>query len=338
MYCGSTIRLASTTIVCFSLFSLYLEWNNLYLRESSPFPVTREIDMATSPEKNCYIAPIAYDKTRSMSPSAFSEMEAECQGMDESAIESCSIPNVVHFVWYLGNEFRLDHYLSARSIYNALKPDAIFVHGREFPDRNLHFDRAVEELGFKLVKSREISDIFGIPVTTVMHKADILRMETLIRFGGMYFDFDILALKPFLHFFRNYETVMPTENDDGLQSGIILAKRCSRFMLSWYRAHRTEYKDNCWGCSAIILPKTLADRNSPGIHVDHKYMKSDWPLAGNMVFSNDTSPAFWDETVAVHSFIRIHPEFASLSEGELIKLDNNYGRIVRNILSDKLGF
>ena len=241
-------------------------------------------------------------------------------------------------VWYSGNEFPFDHYLSARSIYNALKPDTIFVHGREFPDRNPHFERAVQELGMKPVMSREISDVFGIPVKTMMHKADILRMETLIRFGGMYFDFDIIALKPFLHLFRHHETVIPRENDDGLQTGIILAKRCSRFMLSWYRAHKSEFDDNCWGCTAITLPKKLADRNIPGIHVDHKHLKSDWPQVGNMVFSMDKDPAFWDEAVAVHTYIRGHPEFTSLSESQVIELDNNYGQIARNILNDKLGF
>ena len=104
------IRLASTTIVCFSVFSLYLEWSDLFVCENSRFPFTPEIDIATLSKKNCYFDPSVYDKTRLTSPSAVSEMEAECEAMDEAAIESCSIPNVVHFVWYSGNEFRLDHY------------------------------------------------------------------------------------------------------------------------------------------------------------------------------------------------------------------------------------
>ena len=124
-------------------------------------------------------------------------MAAACQAMDAEAIESCSIPNVVRFVWISGNEFRFGHYLSVRSINNALTPDAIFLHGREFADRNLHLYRAGYELGLKPVMSREISDAIGVPIKTRMHKADILRMETSIRFGGMYFDFDISALMPF---------------------------------------------------------------------------------------------------------------------------------------------
>ena len=124
-------------------------------------------------------------------------MEAECRAMDFDALESCSIPNVGHFVWYSGNEFRLDHYLSARSIYNALKPDAIFVHGREFPDRNLHLDRA---FFFSGSETGHVSgDFRWFWRTCKNHDAqgDILRMETLIRLGGMYFDSDISSLKLF---------------------------------------------------------------------------------------------------------------------------------------------
>lgn len=41
--------------------------------------------------------------------------------------------------------------------------------------------------------------IFGTPVKHYAHKADIVRMEALLRWGGIYLDIDVITLRPFDH-------------------------------------------------------------------------------------------------------------------------------------------
>jgi hypothetical protein len=196
----------------------------------------------------------------------------------------------------------------------------------------------LRELGLKAVLSREISSVYDRPVENVVHKSDILRMELLIRFGGMYFDLDVLVFRPLPAEFWKLETIVPKEWENVLNSGIILSKRCSRFMLRWYRAYKTDFNDGCWGCAALYVPRMLAEQDSSDIRMDGKYIKSNFPEAGDMLFSNDTSPDFWDDAVAIHTFIRSHSEYQKLSETEVVSLNNNYGRIIRNIMSNKVGF
>jgi hypothetical protein len=262
----------------------------------------------------------------------------ECSLMNKNALDSCLVPNIVHFVWYTGKEFRLDHYFSMRSVYNAIKPDNIYVHGREFPHGNPHFDRAVKDLGLKTVLSREVKAVHRNNIEVLEHKSDIVRMESIIRFGGMYFDIDVLVIRPLLSRFEHIETALPAQGADHINNGIIISKRCSRFMLRWYAA-LSIYDDLCWGCASVLLPRQLSNRDSTGLVVDeNKYIKSEYPASGDVLFSNNTSPEFWNSTIAIHTFIRGHSRFKGLTEAQILSLDNNYGRIIRNVVNNKTGF
>jgi hypothetical protein len=324
-------------IICVAGF--FSEWNSMFysvgISNRVEFPIPLDFQ-----RKICMLNPLSTELEIShhTGESIIQAIENECALMDARAIEECSVPNVVHFVWYSGNEFRLDHFFSIKSVYNAMKPDFIFIHGREFPLGNVHFDRSIAELGLKPVLSRVVTSVYGKPVNVIEHKSDVLRMESLIRFGGVYLDLDVLVLRPLLDIFGENETTIPKENDYGLNGGIIIAKRCSRFMLRWYRAYKEVFDDTCWGCAAINLPKKLADEDQTGIFVDRTNIKSDWPFSGRMVMSSNEDDAFWKDAYAVHTFIRDYPEVKALPETEVIKLNNNYGRIVRNILGDKIGF
>jgi hypothetical protein len=106
-------------------------------------------------------------------------------------------------------------------------------------------------------------------------------------------------------------------------------------MRRWYTSY-DNFNDNSWGYNAIIRPLELYKENATGITVDGRHIKTDWPAAGNMVVSNDTSPAFWSEAMVIHTFIRGHEEF-KVGENETIALNNNYGQIARNILGGMSG-
>jgi hypothetical protein len=41
-----------------------------------------------------------------------------------------------------------------------------------------------------------ISEVLGRPVTNYAHRADVLRLQVLEEFGGIYLDLDVVSLKP----------------------------------------------------------------------------------------------------------------------------------------------
>lgn len=267
--------------------------------------------------------------------SAAEDISKECAPVDLTTLSYCHVPRVVHVVWYSGEDFRFDHYLSLKSMFITINPVRIYIHGRDMPIRNAYFSRAINEFGIVQVTSRVVDHVFTNPVSRVEHKSDIVRLETLIRFGGMYFDMDILHLRPIYEQFMQEETVMPQQSHFELNNGILFAKRCSRFLLRWYDAYR-QFDGSKWGEHSLVIPFRLASADSADILVDRRFIRSEWPLASQMLFSQNNDTAYWEEASIIHSFIRWYPMF-QLNETLIIQLPNNYGHFARNILAGHPG-
>jgi hypothetical protein len=267
--------------------------------------------------------------------SVIEHIESECQLNTPEVIGVCRVPRNIHLVWYNGSAFRFDHYVALKSMFVTIIPDNIFVHGREFPSNNIHFDRCVDEFDLKLVQSRAVEKVHNQSVDVIEHKSDVVRIETLIRFGGMYFDFDVLLLRPVFHFYENEETVLGPQNSNGLNCGIIFAKRCSIFMRRWYHSFK-DMNDTIWDHHCVTVPHQLMMQDSAGVTSDGVRIKTNFLESGDFLFSTDTTPSFWSHAAIIHSFIKFYSQYM-MDEGTTISLQNNYGHIVRNILSGKPG-
>jgi hypothetical protein len=57
-----------------------------------------------------------------------------------------------------------------------------------------NFEKARPMLTFRKVDL--ISEVLGRPVTNYAHRADVLRLQVLEEFGGIYLDLDVVSLKP----------------------------------------------------------------------------------------------------------------------------------------------
>ena len=80
------------------------------------------------------------------------------------------------------------------------------------------------------------------------------------------------------------------------------------------------------------------DADPTGIRAENVELKSDWRHTADMLFSINASPTYWRPVRAVHTLIRAFPEYSNLTEEQIVKLDNNYGRIARRILAGIPGF
>lgn len=116
-------------------------------------------------------------------------------GGSGSSIES--IPKIVHFVYGLKPDpvSAFEHYMAVLSASKHIKPDKIFFH---------YYYRPTGENWEKirpLVTPKKLLElpeyIFGNPVTHYAHKADIVRLEILMEYGGIYLDMDVISLKSF---------------------------------------------------------------------------------------------------------------------------------------------
>jgi len=153
-------------------------------------------------------------------------------------INNCVIPNVIHLISY-DRSFTFLHYTAIKSMYQHIQPFAIYLHGHQFHEDSIYMKKIIQEFNVILIPYRFVNQIFGKEIKVIEHISDVARIEILLRFGGMYFDLDVMILKsPTLNLYYQ-DTVMGLEitKKPQINNGIILAKRNSLFMCDYYTSY-----------------------------------------------------------------------------------------------------
>lgn len=110
-----------------------------------------------------------------------------------------AIPKIVHFVYGLRDPnptLDLIHYTAIKAAHDVLKPDKIMFHYHYMPVGD-NFERARPML--TLNKVPLVETVFDRPVSHYAHRADVVRLQVLQEFGGIYLDLDLISVKPVDH-------------------------------------------------------------------------------------------------------------------------------------------
>jgi hypothetical protein len=191
------------------------------------------------------------------------------------------IPNVIHFVFGLsedfgGRPFSLIHYLAIRSAYDCNHPHKIYFHHCYEPTGEW-WEKA--KIYLTLVKIQPPHEIFGNPLLHYAHIADVVRLEALLNYGGIYLDMDVLCLNSFGPLLR-HRTVMGKEGAGGLCNAVILAEPEAVFIRRWYEEYRTfrsRGKDEYWSEHSVSKPAELAQSMGSEIYVANRFSFF-WPV------------------------------------------------------------
>lgn len=181
------------------------------------------------------------------------------------------IPKIVHFIFGLCPDFgkrgfSYIHYLAVITAYKQLKPEQIHFH-YEFEPHGHWWEKAKQFVQLNKVKAPDT--IFGNPIVSYQHKADVLRLELLKNMGGIYLDIDVLSLNSFDRLLV-HNNVMGIEPSVGLCNAVILAERNSDFITAWYKSYETFDKEN-WNYHSIQVPLKLADTMKSQVQIENYY-------------------------------------------------------------------
>jgi len=259
--------------------------------------------------------------------------EVNASAGDESPHERT--PRRIHFVYLTEapSEFPLIYYIAVKSAIQQNADYEITLHCNE-PPVGRYWSLLEGTVTLRLVPMPD--KIFGRPVTRVEHRADILRLEILLEFGGIYLDLDTICLKPFGRFLHE-KAVMGYENDVGLCNAVIVAPRNSEFLLTWYAGYVRFHNDQ-WNEFSVKLPLAIAKARPDLVDLAAKdvFFEPDYgPESLRRLFDevghfpNAHIFHLWNHVSKAH--------IAKISARDIFSRDSTYNLAARNVISAQRG-
>ena len=211
--------------------------------------------------------------------------------------ETLRIPNIIHFVFGLSDDpadrqLFLFHFLAVKSAAMVNRPDRILFHYGYEP-----VGEWWEQIK-QLVEPRVVEvpqHIHGKPLMHFAHKSDVLRLQVLQEFGGIYLDLDTISVRSLAPlrkhgFVIGKQTVIFPWNwkqrlkkcllegtgrylrrpIEGLCNAVLLSEPNSPFMNTWldsYKNFRSRGRDEYWCEHSVKLPLQLAGEHPRWVHI-----------------------------------------------------------------------
>ena len=188
------------------------------------------------------------------------------------------IPNVIHLCYFGAGAFPLVHYLAVASVHELNRPEAIYFYGDKEPT-GPWWEKAKPYL--KFVETKAPSEIYGVELKHLAHKADVVRLEKLIENGGIYMDMDVICARSFAPLLK-CPLVLGEENyrgsTVGLCNAVIMAEPGAHFAKRWlegfdperslWRGFRSQGYDQYYSELSVKYPKFLSTIYAEEIHVE----------------------------------------------------------------------
>lgn len=169
-------------------------------------------------------------------------------------------PKLVHYNFGFDPTFSYKplseyHYLNILSLKKT-NPDFEILFHYHYEPSGTWWDKIKKIV--KLLKIENISSYDKFKF--IEHKSDIFRLETLIKYGGIHLDIDVVCIKKldgFLHtnFLMGKEVVNGTVK--GLCNAVMFSEKNSEFARIWLEKYNSDYTD-AWSVNGVIQPYSLS--------------------------------------------------------------------------------
>jgi mannosyltransferase OCH1-like enzyme len=174
------------------------------------------------------------------------------------------IPNIIHYVYGLKKqteEFSFVYYLSILSNYVINKPFVIYFHYQYLP-YGYWWDKALKYLKLNYINTNNI--YWGKKkIIKFAHKADKIRLDILLKYGGIYMDIDTITYKPYKDLLK-YDFVIGIqeenygENNSTLYcNAILFSKKNNIFIKKWIEEYENHFISTGWCEASVHLPELI---------------------------------------------------------------------------------
>lgn len=172
------------------------------------------------------------------------------------------IPKIVHYCfgmrWRRDKPWSLVHYVCIKSAITKIQPEKAYLYYEYEPSGPWwELTKPLVER----VKIRAPREIFGRPIKDVAHRADVVRLEKLIEYGGIYLDCDVLVHRNFDDLLDNSFVIsqqdVNAEQVLSLSNAVLLAEPSAPFAKRWYQEYHS-FNGALWDEHSTRLPLKLA--------------------------------------------------------------------------------
>eukprot|EP00953_Heterococcus_sp_UTEX-ZZ885_P022377 12389-Heterococcus_DN1.PRE.2 len=164
-------------------------------------------------------------------------------------------PRYVHHIYSGGcQEMSYMAYLHTAAVLDVIKPDILFVHytceptGPYWPILKHHLT---------LIQQPDFHEVAGNVIAYKAHKADVMRLKALLKYGGLYLDLDILPLKSFDALYNTGRVVQGVEFGTQLCNAVLMAPAKHRYISDWLDDYAT-FNESEWAEHSTIRPSSRA--------------------------------------------------------------------------------
>ena len=246
------------------------------------------------------------------------------------------VPRILHLTWYGSKTrpaFRFHHVISVMSSLRFIQPKRIMFWYDTAPTGKWWTfirHKIKKTTTMLMMMQREApKTIFGRPINKDEHHSDIIRLEAVIKYGGIYHDLDIVILRPLGKLYC-YQTTMGEERPNWLCNGFFMSVANVTFLRLWYDSYHT-FNSTRWNFHSVRMPGIIAKQHPGLVHVEKDTIhKPTWQ--GRERRKLYATGVFYDwkaRNYAVHLWYRFHN--VDYDPESIKRLNKTVGQIFRYI-------
>ena len=171
----------------------------------------------------------------------FSEKYIDFESFDNEIPDNDFIvPNIYHLVITNRKELTDEQYLTILSVIHYQKPSLVFLHYLH-PDslKGKYWQQLIDRFS-SIIRTNKVklkNRIFEQAIKVEKHSFDILKLEILMFYGGVFIDENVYLVEP-LDDYRRFEMVIFQFNSTSMRTDLMIASRNARFIRACFDSYR----------------------------------------------------------------------------------------------------
>ena len=159
------------------------------------------------------------------------------------------IPKIIHLIYFKGIEFMKFHYECVKSMIRHMPDYKIIIYNDIEPENNNYWNDIKTYENIKIETMIPPHSYDGYPLKYIQYKADVVRLEVLYQYGGIYLDLDMLIIKNFNNIINTGKDFYISEENErggGLINSFLACKPKNGFIKKWLESFKIGLRMDNW--------------------------------------------------------------------------------------------